>query len=329
MFDYYQNKFKVTNTRESNNFIRQILSLGENYLKFLLSKNKIYLPDYLDTMDVSVDLLAELFKVENCVFVRIRDFYDENYQDGISNEKDFELSLRAFIYSVIQNNLASLYKSSDPFTYNIFRNIKEAVKKLNYFTSVHFSDKFIHTKEKIDFTRDFPEKEDLLNIIYKNKINCHLNNITEFLRELFNAIAQDEMHYEFVKFNDLVYVIKSIFSNNFLSKKDGLPENESITEFVNIKFILHDVKLSFSEKLNKYTVKNGLSKNFSECMYNIIEEVINDYSFGNGRKSVMELMKLHFKKEETNLFNKVQYCIEMFESELVKNFNSEKNLIER
>jgi hypothetical protein len=335
MFSLYKSGFRVCNSRDLNEFVRRILWIGENYLRFLVSRNRIYLPFELEPKDAAVDLLGELFVSEDNVLVKFKNFFSPspdpfpkgrgNY--AFLNEDDFENRLRGFIYTVIQNNLPGLYRDSDPVTYNIYRNIKEAVKLLNYHISIHFSDKYIHPEPEIDFTAPVPDREDMLLIIYSNGMAKNILNVKSLLQSLFEILKSSENFAPALRLSDLAAVVKSTITSEF-AIKNASPESDDIASELNTKLMLDDVKFAFAEKLNKYTGKAKLSQNFSESMYNVIDEMTNDLLAGNERKSVMELLKRHFNSEDKNMFYKVQYCVELFEGEIAKYAQRELSLAE-
>jgi len=330
MFNHYLNNFLISDRKESNIFIQDILFIGESYINFLISKNKIYLPDHISSKDATVDLLAEIFYLENDVFVKFDNFFKNNFTGNLPlKESDFENYLRGFIYSIIQNNLTKIYKDSDPLTYNICRNIKESVKTLGLYFTNHFSDKYIHFEKTIELICEATEREDLILIIYKNKLNTLLHNIPAFLDALFKILKNQTNICQAVRFHDLVFSIKSILCNDFINTNGNSRINENISEEINLKFFLDDIRYSFSEKLEKYVLKNNLSQNFYECMYNIINDIIEEYKNGSGRKSILKLTKQYFNSDDKNLFYKVQYCVELFENEIIKNLKTEYYLIGR
>lgn len=328
MYSLFKKEYKINKTQELNEFVSKILDLGENYLEFLISKNIVYLPEHVSSKDAAVDLLAELFLTENNTLIKFKKFFQNNFhKDEITSEDKFNKYLRAFVYTIIQNNLLNIYKENDPCTYNIYRNLKETIKSLNLLTSNHFSGKYIHKCPEISFDRNVPEKEDLVSIIYSNGLGKMVFNLVNFVKTLLDILEKSDAFTPAMRLNDLVCVIKSIFAYEYITKDGASSESEHITEKANIKFMLDDVKFTFIEKLNRYISKNNQSKNFSECMYNIIDEVIEDLKSGNTRQSVMKLMKTYFKSTDKNLFYKVQYCIELFESEIVKYYEKEKHSI--
>lgn len=328
MIFLFINSFKANNKKELNEFILKVLELGELYIKFLISKNKLYLPGHLDPKDAAIDLLAELFVTEDDCLLKFRDFFQNNFSGTeINNETDFERYLRGFIYTVIQNNLQNIYRDNDPVTFNIYRNIKQAVIDLDYHTSMHFSDKYIHAEIEIDFHKEISDREGLLNIVYSNNLHKNISNIKYFVNSLLECLKKSEKYAAAVRMSDLVSAIKSLFAYNYAGIDNNSTDKDSLLDKLNLKFILDDVKYSFTEKLNRYISKNELSKNFKECMYNIIDEIIFDLNEGNSRKSVMELVKKHYKTDDKKIFYKVQYCVELFEGEIARQFRKESPLI--
>jgi hypothetical protein len=113
-----------------------------------------------------------------------------------------------------------------------------------------------------------------------------------------------------------------------MNKQNNYGNEKALLNEVSVKLMLEDIRFKFSEKLSRYVKKNKLSQTFNEGMYNIIGDIINSAIAGNKRASVMELMKTNFKSEDKHLFYKVQYCVELFECEILNYFRKEKVLID-
>lgn len=325
-----ESKFEIHRADELNEFVLKTLDIGENYLKFLSSKGRLYLSPDIEPKDAAVDLLAEVFTIENNTLVKFRDFFENNFsKEDISKKEDFERFLRSFIYTVIQNNLPDLFRENDSSAYHIYRNVKSAVRNLNYFISLHFSGKCIHKNEKLHPESNIPDREELILIINDNKLGKEIYNLKIFIRSLFEILAASDVYISAAYLNDVCSIIKSIFASDFINRDGAATESEHISELTNIKFILDDIKFSFTGKLEKYASKNNLSQNFAQCIYNIVDEIIGDFNAGKARRSVLDLMKTHLNSSDKHLFYKVQYCIELLETEIIKHFETEKNLIGR
>ena len=320
MHRLYLNKFRVSSQFELNEFISYILILGENYIRFLILKNRLFLPLNINAKDAAVDTLAEIFLVKENVLVKFSEFFSNNFKNlNFESDDEFEPYLRGFVYSVIQNNLPELYKNNDNSTYHIYRNLKIHLKKDDYNIEQRFSDKYISKTLKIDDGKPVVGKEDLIRIISTHRLGKEVMDINNFISKLFDILDNQNEFSNSIRLNDLVSVIKSYFVMDFLGSNGKESESEHISDRVNIKYILEDAKYIFAEKLNKYVNKNNLSKKFYECMYNIVDDIANELYAGNERPSVLTLMKEHFGEEDKTKFNKVQYCVEMFESEIAKN----------
>jgi len=325
--DVIKRNFNFHNIGELNDFIKYILDIGEYYIKFLISKGRIYLSPDIDAKDAAVDLLAELFTAENNNLIKFSNFFDDiSNRSNLTND-ELDRYLRSFVYTIIQNNLPELYRTYDPATYHILRNVKLAVKNLNYFTVSHFSGKYIHKVQTIPPDSVLPDRDELKNIIILNNLEKDVINLKIFIEKLFLVLDNSSKYAPAVYLHDVCSVIKGVFASEFITRDGAATEAEHISEKTNIRFILDDVKFTFSGKLEKYILKNNLSQNFGECIYMIVDEIIDDLNEGNTRQSVLELMKTHFKSSEKSLFYKVQYCIELFESEIIKHIQTEKILI--
>ena len=135
MYDVYRNNFAIKSAGQVNAFVDSVLAISNKYLNYLVSKNRIYIPLDLSVYDCSVDLLAELFKIENNCFTRIEKYFS-SLENKPRTEEEYNHYLKTFIYTCVQNSLADMYKHSDPVTYKIIRNIKYAIDTGNYKTTV-------------------------------------------------------------------------------------------------------------------------------------------------------------------------------------------------
>ena len=79
--------------------------------------------------------------------------------------------------------------------------------------------------------------------------------------------------------------------------------------------------------IKKYLNKNGFSKNYAKCMYDLIDDIENELSEGQRRQSVRALTEKYFKNN--GFVNQVTYCVELYETEIAKFLIKEKFLIDR
>lgn len=327
MYCLYQSNFEFKDIVQYNTFVKRILFIGEQYIKFLVSKNRIYLPVTIDYKDASVDLLAEIFKKENKVLVRFQNFFNNNFNDRVLHENEYDNYLQGFIAAIIQNNLIKFYKDNDPTTYNIYRNLREAAINLGFVITVHFSDKYVQLYEYMKSDKQIPEREELSLLVNSNGINGLVSNIPQFMEKLFEVLRNSNEFSPAARLSDLVNIVKAILANDFLINLGKNEFNTYIDEKININIILENIEHKYYQKLKKYITKNKLSQTFQESMYSLIDEVILDYKEGNSRRSVKELQKSHFGNDDKYLFYKVQYCMELFESEIINYYKEEQKLI--
>lgn len=325
MYCLYQSEFELQDNVQYNTFVKRVLYIGEQYIRFLISKNRIFLPVDIDHRDASVDLLAEIFYKENKVLIKFRNFFKNNFPDRILIEIEYERYLKGFIASIIQNNLIGLYKDIDTPTYNIYRNLKEAATNSGLLIAVHFTDKYIQITEDIDSDNPIPEREDLFQLVNSYNMNGLVSNIPQFLDKLFTILKTSSNYSPAVRLSDLVNIVKTIHANELLL---NISKNETRTileDKINISFVLENIKDKFIQKLDKYVTKNKLSQSFYKSMYRLVDEVLLDYKEGSGRRSVKELQKTHFGNHDKYLFYKIQYCLEMFEGEIINYYKKEQN----
>jgi len=330
MFSLYEKEFRPEKAEDTNKFISHVLKLGENYLKFLISINKIYLPFDMNPKDAAIDLLAEILIIKNGVFLKFYDFFKNNFDDNSPiTEDNFSNYLRGFVYTVIQKNLTNLFKDNDPILFHIYRNIKETIKNLGYITSIHFSDKYLHRAKDANFQLNALSTDELIKLICDCNLRQYINNTPAFMSLLFDEIEKHNDLCHAIRFNDMAEAVKKIMISEYFDRERNNSEDNNLPDSLNIKFLIEESKFAFLEKLEKYAVKNSLSQNFHQCMYSIIEDITTDIMTGSTRDSVKELMLRHFGTDDMNLFYKVQYCVSIFEEELIKRIKLEKILIDR
>jgi hypothetical protein len=325
MYNLYKNGFVIGNSQQFNSFVKEIIVLGEAYIKFLVSKNRLYLPLHIESKDAAIDLLAEIFNVENNIIIKFRNFFDSKF-DFLLSELQFENYLKGFIAKIIQNNLINFYRDNDHVTYHIYRNVKEAAAKLGLNIEVHFTDKYL-LEENADFKKNIPERDDLYDIANKSGLHKYALQTRVFIENLFNELKYTNEYTAAVRLSDLTSLLKSLLSSNAAHFNNADLSIYSPEDRFHLNFVFDNVSFSYSEKLNKYVSKNGLPKSFYDSMYNLIDEVISDYRECNTRRSVKELQKTYFQNEDKKLFYKIQYCIEILENEIAKNIIEEKKLI--
>lgn len=325
MYEIYKNGFLIENSLQYNKFVKETIFIGEVYLKFLISKNRIYLPLQLEPKDVSVDLLAEIFTLENNIVIKFQRFFGEHFPVMLT-ESQYNNNLFGFIAKIIQNNLINLYRDHDPQLNNIYRNLKEAAQDLGYQINIHFTDKYIY---KGDFVNSKPliERDELYDLINNSGFEKHINNTKKLIEEIFTILINVGKYAPAIRLSDIAMIVKSILATSFFSNVNHNNSDKNFYENIHLNLLLDNILDDFYDKLNKYSAKNNLPKNFYECMYKLINEVISDYRQGNARKSVLELQKTYFNTDERKLFYKVQYCIDILESDIAESLKEEIKLI--
>lgn len=325
MYELYKKGFRVGNTIQLNCFVKETIFIGETYIKFLLSKNRIHLPLYLDAKDASIDLLAEIFTIEDNVIIKFRSFFDEHFPNKL-NETEYNNNLYGFIAKIIQNNLIGLYRDHDPLLNSIYRNIKEAAVGLGFNINIHFTDKYIY-KGTFNNSKPIADRDELFNLINTSGLATIVHQTKQFVEELFLVIANNDTFADAIRLSDVTSIVKSFFAANLVSSISNNYTDRIINDNIHLNFLLDNILSDYLDKLNKYVTKNSLPKNFYKCMYNLINEVISDFKEGNVRKSVLDLQKTYFNTDDRRLFYKVQYCIDMLESDIARSLKEEVKLI--
>lgn len=322
------NNFRYSSRSELDGFINDILDLGESYIAFLIQEAGHYLPENLSPRDATVDLLAEIFTTEDNVLVKFRHFFEHNFDsEKFDSEGEYQKYIQAFIFKIIQNNLPQIYKTEDSPSFHIIRNLNEAISDLKLSTEYHFSDKYIYISGNNTANLLPAGRDDLIKIVNHAGFMKDVVNIKMFVEKLLVEIENQTAFANKIQFNDLVYVCRYFSTLDYVNEMKNEQEDENISTKLNIKFILDEAYFSFDKAFRNYINKKNLSEKFAGCMYNLINDIMEEYSTGNQRDSVLNLTVKHFGASEKNLCNKVQYCIDMFENEFVKNLKNEMNFL--
>jgi len=307
----FRNKFCFSNGTVSGKFISECINIVEKYIIFLEKKGKIFLPFDFSPYDAAIDITADIFKVENNTFVYFLHFF-ETHNINPSTEQDAKDALRIFLTSIAKRKLTDILADSDPDTGKIIRNIRDYIRKKNYYVSYFFSDKFFHKSDIIQEanSKDYAGRDNIIKLLIYN--NFHQDNIPEFLENVFYVL---ENQYEYVKTisqTDAVWIYKYLCGKNFISE-------EIITEhnYSELSLIIEDEKKRFLSKLEPYFNKKNFSDFEKNRMYMVLEEWTNNVLNGGIKCSPAELTKKYFGKDDyTRMYNKVEYCINLLMSNI-------------
>ena len=325
MFTVFKSGFKISDRRSLNSFASQVVKYSEDYIKYLIYTGRIIAPDNMSAFDIAVDLMGELFKTENGYLIHFKNYY-EKIDDFPETEADFNETLKRFVISITQNNLPQIFRRTDPITNKLIRNIKTAIKNENYIVTQLFSDQYIHRKP-VDFeSAECIEKEKLLTLIF-NENGVKEHSAKDLLTLIFNIIEMQTEYLHAIPFNDLIQIFKDITALDLrynLSCDES--ESEVETKF-HLKLLFDKISKGFNIKLNKYFKKKNFSEKECECIYNIVDDVINCYASGCERESVNDLILKHYSGEGTkSFFNKVEYVIELLNNEIISELKKEDNI---
>jgi len=322
IYRIYKQGFRFEDRAELNRFVEYCVKTAERYISFLIRKGKIFLPFDIKPFDAAIDLTAELFKRERNALVLFAKYFNSLDQPP-ENEEDCLTHLKSFLFSILQQNLIELFKSNDPLTYKIMRNIRDAAspkspsKGGGIKITPLFSTALVHRKE-IEFdNRLYPDRDELLNLIYASG-KPNFDNMPEFLKSLFDVLEANEQYLPAANFNDLVFVYKTLVINKYSEQLQQQSKSADGYAGVGYKFLFEDFKQKFHLKLKKYAVKTNISDDKAQRMYFIADDVLNSFLNGCRRKSISELTKEYFPGDENKYFNKVEYCVQILTQELIQ-----------
>lgn len=317
MIEYFTNNFIFNSQNELNSFVRLVVGITESYLGFLLKKGKLYLPLDLNVYDCAIELSSELFIEKDKKLIKFDNYFAKLENPPLTND-EFIKYLNGFIIFLVHNNLPNIYKHSDSITYKAIRNFKSSIKEKDFFVTLLFTGKYLHRKE-IDWNGNYLEREDLLKLYYSDNSGQLSNTVPEFLDKIFDLIEKQKDYIHTVTMNDLIYVYKQTLLNEHYVNHSNGDAQSNIESNLHIKLLLEEMKEDFFIKQRNYFNKADFSENMRVCMYNIIEDVINDLITGIKRKSVLKLVEKYIPQEsQDEYYNKIEYCLQIFDNELLK-----------
>lgn len=320
MYKLYLAGFRITDRKQLNEFVSAVVSIARDYINYLVYRNKLYLPEGLTSYDCAIDLTAELFNVEDDVLT-IFESHFKKIKPKPKSEKDFTSVFKSYICSIVQNNLLNIYKINDTVTYKMIRNIKNAYKDSGYFETFLFTDKYIHRKP-VDFnSAECMDKEYLLKLFLSNN-GVKDYSAGELLKLIFIIVENQSEYLHAVAVSDVLYIYKEVSAVRTAKFMQNEIKSDEIR--IHYKFLIQDIKKNFILKIKKYFCKKNFSENDCTCIYNIIEEVLNNYVNGEQRDSVSELIEKYYTGAEKGaMANKVEYVINLLNSEFIANIERE------
>jgi len=320
MYKLYLAGFRVGNRKQMNEFVSEVVAIANDYIKYLVYKNKLYLPEGLTSYDCAIDVTAELFNVEKDVLTVFASHF-KKIKPKPNNQKDFTPVFKSYICSIVQNNLLNIYKINDPVTFKLLRNIKNAYRDNGYTETFLFTDKYIHKKPVGFNSAECMDKEHLLQLFLSNNgINDY--SATELLKLLFKIVEEQNEYLHAVAVSDVLYIFKEI--SVVKTAKLMLDEIKSDEIRIHYKFLIQDIKKNFILKIKKYFCKKNFSENECTCIYKIVDEVLNNYANGEERDSVRALVDKYYSgANKAIMINKAEYVINLLNSEFIANIERE------
>lgn len=312
MYFLYKSAFKISKKKELDTLINHCIKVSAIHIKYLTYSGKLYFSYDIAYNDLAVDLLAEIFETRNDTLIHFKKFFDT--LEALENEINFEKRLRFFIISIVNRNLGKFYKDNDPLSYKLMRNIDYAIESKGYKVTNLFTDKYIHRKS-VDFNMQVVEKEKLVTLLNGNpKV---LNTGTTFLENLFDILEAVDGYLHALPFHEIVSIYKELLVTNFFKNKND-STNSFEYEKINTVFLIKEAYENFKTKFYLYANKVNLSEKTTVRFINIMEEIKTGYCNLSGKDSIKNYIVKNFEKYEMDsLENKLEYCVGMFNNEIL------------
>ena len=321
MFTAFKSGFRIGDRRNLNSFASQVVKIAEEYIRYLIYLGKVTTPDNMSAFDIAVDLMGEIFKIEDGCLIHFKNYFDK-LDNSPETESEFTDMLKRFVISVTQNNLPQIFRHIDPTTNKILRNIYIVIKEENYITTKLFTDKYIHRKD-VDFeSAECMDKESLLGMVFKEN-GVHEHTTKELLEIIFKIVESQKEYLHAVRMNDLLFIMREITAYELRQQFSEEDSDAEVTLYC--KLLFDEIRSGFMVKLNGYFKKKNFSEKECECVYNIVDDVINCYISGFKRESVNNLILKHYHEKVTKeFFNKVEYILGLLNTEIISLIQKEE-----
>jgi hypothetical protein len=321
LLSYFKTGFIIETEVELGTFVMFCINIAEKYLSFNVLKNKIYIPLDLNIKDAAIDLTSDLFTKENRRLVKFANFFREP-EKLPGTETEAEEAIQGFLFGVVRNRLINLYRTSDPDTYRIMRNLNDEIHNLALYTSIFTSDKYIHRTEVNFEEKCFWESDDLIKFISNNIYSLKNLTFKEFIIKVFDLVESLDDFVKAVAYNDLVLLYKIFLINSSL-KPNEYPEIETNAHY---KILFDSIQVKFRKKLTYYFSKKNFSEDARNCVYSIVEDFTRNLLDGGIKKSPAELTKEFFpEKDYAKYVNRVEYCLQLLVSDMIKEISGVKS----
>ena len=320
MYKLYLAGFRVKSRKQLNEFVSGVVGIAGDYIRYLIYKNKLYLPEGLNSYDCAIDVTAELFNVKNDTLTGFKEHFSK-IKPKPKSEKVFSPIFKRYICSIVQNNLLNIYKINDPVTFKLLRNIKNAYKEGGYTETFLFTDKYIH-RNPVDFnSAECMNKEYLLKLFLSNN-GVKDYSAGELLKLIFKIVEEQSEYLHAATVSDVLYIYKEISAVRTAKFMQNEIKSDEIR--IHYKFLIQDIKKNFVLKIKKYFCKKNFSENECICIYKIVDEVLNNYVNGEERDSVRALVEKYYSGEDKAVMaNKAEYVINLLNSEFIENIERE------
>lgn len=221
-------------------------------------------------------------------------------------------ALKAFLFTITQHNLKSIFKKIDPLSAKIREMMDYELNKNNFTISIFFSDKYIH-RGNLDIQKGtYCGKEYLINLMTANGFDYKRKKFIESVNHILDILDDSEEYISAIGVNDLIFAIKYLQINSYYEDCENKIETET-----DYKILYEDFRNKFYVKLNNYIKKKNFSESEKKAMYYIIDDYLRNLFNGGIRQSPAELMRTYYHGEDKKrFFNKTEYCLNLLVNEL-------------
>lgn len=314
----YKNNFRIDEKKQLDLLIRQCIRVSSIHIKYLHFSGKLFFSYDITYNDLAVDLIAEIFETKDNVLVCFKKFFEKLGE--IKNDVELDKRIRFFIISVVNRNLVKFYKDNDPVGFKLIRNIDYAIETKRYFVTHLLTDKYIHRKEA-DFNLPIIEREKLTSLFYAS--NKTLLTGTAFLSNLFDVLESFTNYSSSLPYFDIVSIYKEMLVTNFFNNNSNTI-NSFEFDRLNTVLLVNEAFESFKHKFDKYSRKVKFSENTRNRFINILIDVKDSYCNLSKKDSINNYILKNFEKYEMDsLQDKLEYCVGLFNNEILSLIKSE------
>lgn len=273
---------------EISRFINYLKNLVHNHLFLRKSSFLKNISQFvLDSIDVSIEVVAELFKRNNIgELITIKNFLNKlNSHPEKINADDFFQCFMGLIWKISEVTIAKIYSEYDEIGSKILRNIRNHLPndqlELYYFCGENYIRVRFENNDHLPYL-NFDE--------FKNTFLAHKiygNNIPELLEYLADSLSSLKEYRKEIRLLEAVILFKEIYLNTVFNNKLLNDENEyffidDLSINIDLEILKQKCLALIQTKLFNYSRKNRFTDAQIRAIYFSMQDILHDLLYNGG-----------------------------------------------